>query len=157
MLEKIITNPTLPGLELHLPAGTVITDRFGKVVHQVSITAVPLNKPPFPLPPGVQVPIYFTIQPGGAYITVPNRNGGPNGTQLIYPNGFNLRPGTPFDFWNYDADAKGWFIYGQGKVDANGRSIIPDPGVVIYEFTGAMVGSASGGSVLKMLQDNVTP
>lgn len=138
--ETVITNPYLPGLELHLPANTVITDRKGRVVHQVSITRIPLDKPPFPLPAGVDVPIYFTIQPGGAYITVKNPGTGPAGARLIYPNGFKLKPGTPFSFWNYDADARGWYIYGHGKVSADARSVIPDPGVVIYEFTGAMVG-----------------
>lgn len=139
--ETVITNPTLPGLELHLPPNTVITDAAGKTVHQISITPIPLNQPPFPLPAGVRVPIYFTIQPGGAYIKVLNAGNGPTGARLIYPNTFNFKPGTPFNFWNYDADVKGWFIYGSGAVSPNGISVIPDPGVVLYEFTGAMVGS----------------
>lgn len=105
---------------------------------------MPLDKPPFPLPAGVNVPLYFTVQPGGAYIKVGYSKGGPAGARLIYPNGFNLKPGTPFDFWNYDADAKGWYIYGNGKVADDGRNIIPDPGVVVYEFTGAMVGGSTG-------------
>lgn len=139
--EMVITNPFLPGLELHLPPNTVITDRNGRSVRQISITPIPLDKPPFPLPAGVQVPIYFTIQPGGAYIKVANSAAG---ARLIYPNGFKLRPGTAFEFWNYDADAKGWFIYGNGKVSQDARSIIPDPGVFLYEFTGAMVGTPIG-------------
>lgn len=138
--ETVITNPFLPGLELRLPPGAVITDRSGKPVRQISITPVPLNKPPFPLPAGVQVPLYFTIQPGGAYISVRKTGTGQQGARLIYPNAGNLAPGAPFEFWNYDADAKGWYIYGLGKVSADARSVIPDPGVVIYEFTGAMVG-----------------
>lgn len=142
--ETILTNPSLPGLELHLPAGTTITDRNGKVVREVSITPVPLDKPPFPLPAGVQVPIYFTVQPGGAYLTVADYKNGQKGARLIYPNGFNLKPGTLFDFWNYDADAKGWYIYGSGKVSDDAKNIVPNPGVEIYEFTGAMVGSATG-------------
>ncbi len=32
----------------------------------------------------------------------------------------------------------GWQIYGPGAVAADGRQILPDPGVAIYEFTGAM-------------------
>src|SRR5207248_443049 len=59
--ETIITTPVLRGLELHLPAGTVITDYDGNTVRQVSITQIPIGRPPFPLP-NVPVPIYFTIQ-----------------------------------------------------------------------------------------------
>src|SRR5262249_44180827 len=92
----------------------------------------------------VDVPIYFTVQPGGGYLKVGSYQTGQRGARLIYPNGFNLKPGTPFDFWNYDADAKGWYIYGNGKVSADGKNIIPDPGVEVYEFTGAMVGGSSG-------------
>lgn len=143
--ETVITNPNLPGLEFHLPANTVITDWYGRVVHEVGITAIPLNKPPFPLPAGVQVPIYFTIQPGGAYIKVLGSGKGPKGGRLIYPNTFHQSPGTPFDFWNYDADAKGWFIYGHGHVSPDARQVIPDPGVVVYELTGAMVGTGGAG------------
>ena len=136
----VITNPLLPGLELRLPAHTVITDRNGKPVRQISITPIPIDKPPFPLPAGVQVPIYFTVQPGGAYISVKNSSSTRAGARLIYPNGFNFRSGTEFEFWNYDADARGWYIYGNGTVSQDSRSVVPDPGVFIYEFTGAMVG-----------------
>jgi RHS repeat-associated protein len=142
--ETVITNPNLPGLELRIPASTVITDRYGKVVRQVSITPVPLDKPPFPLPAGVSVPLYFTIQPGGAYLKVLNPGNGPKGARLIYPNSRNLRPGTLVNFWNYNADAKGWYIYGNGAVAPDGKSVVPDPGVVIYEFTGAMEAGGDG-------------
>jgi RHS repeat-associated protein len=139
--ETVITNPALPGLELHLPPNTVITDDEGKTVRQISITPIPLKQPPFPLPAGVKVPIYFTIQPGGAYIKVLHAGNGPKGARLIYPNTFNFKPGTLFNFWNYDAEVKGWFVYGSGKVSPDGVNVIPDPSVVLYQFTGAMVGS----------------
>ncbi|MGH9960316.1 MAG: DUF6531 domain-containing protein, partial [Pyrinomonadaceae bacterium] len=32
-------------------------------------------------------------------------------------------------------------IYGQGTVSASGKQVVPDPGVVVYEFTGIMIGS----------------
>ncbi|MDB5932961.1 MAG: hypothetical protein JWQ01_305 [Massilia sp.] len=38
---------------------------------------------------------------------------------------------------------KGWYVYGKGTVSQNGKQVNPDPGVVIYEFTGAMVSSPS--------------
>ena len=76
------------------------------------------------------MPIYFTIQPGFATYKVASSTG-PKGARLFYPNAHIYPPGTPFQFWNYDADQKGWFIYGQGRVAANRLQIIPDPGVEI--------------------------
>jgi hypothetical protein len=42
-------------------------------------------------------------------------------------------------FWNYDPQARGWYIYGEGTVSPNGKQIIPDPGVRVWQFTGAMI------------------
>jgi RHS repeat-associated protein len=133
--EVVITNPLIPGLELHLPAGTVIRDLDGKAVTEITITPVPTDRPPFPLPPGINVPVFASIQPGGARVIPPR-------ARLIYPNYINERPGARINFWNYDPEGKGWYIYGQGTVSANGKQIIPDTGVVIYEFTGIMFGSS---------------
>ena len=141
--ETVITSPLLPGLELHLPANTVIIDSQGNTVTEITITPVPLDRPPFPLP-RIPVPIYFTIQPGAAYIKVLNTTG-PHGARLFYPNAQAYAPGTPFQFWNYDASQKGWFIYGGGRVSADRSQIVPNPGVEIYEFTGAMVSNPGNG------------
>ena len=135
----VITNPLMPGLELHIPAGTTITDINGKVVRTISITPIPLDRTPFPLPAGVQVPIYFTIQPGGAQLW-----SGPGKwawAQLYYPNPSHFGAGTQFDFWNYDASRFGWYVYGKGSVNPAGSEVVPDPGVGIWTFSGAMVGS----------------
>ena len=134
--RTVVTNPRIPGLELILPAGTVFRDTEGQNVTQLSITPIPTNQPPFPLPRGVDVPVYFTIQPGGSYIIPPR-------AQLIYPNFTGGKPGARIDFWNYDPTGKGWYVYGQGTVTPDARQIMPDPGVVLYGFTGAMVGSPS--------------
>jgi RHS repeat-associated protein len=140
--EMVVTTPLLPGLALHLPANTVIRDHNGSVVTKISITPIPIDQPPFPLPPGLNVPIYFTIQPGDAYIDVSSASW-TKGARLFYPNSHNAKPGTLFNFWNYDAEQKGWYVYGQGQVSSDGSQIVPDPGVEIYEFTGAMVGQPS--------------
>lgn len=135
--ETVVSNPHIPGLELHIPAGTVIRDAAGNIVTQVGMTAIPVDQPPFPLPNSF-VPVYFTIQPGGAHLQGLNVNAA-KGARLIYPNFSNAKPGSPMDFWNYDSREKGWYVYGQGKVSADGHQIVPDDGVVIYEFTGAMI------------------
>jgi RHS repeat-associated protein len=138
--ETVVTTPLIPGLELHLAPGTVITDDDGRVAHEVSITPIPVDRTPFPLPAGVDVPIYFTIQPGGAYVVVTGTRAHV-GARLIYPNYRGRRPGTRMDFWHYEPDAgKGWYVYGGGQVSANGQQVVPDPGVSLYTFTGAMVG-----------------
>src|ERR1051325_6707727 len=134
--QTIVTNPLIPGLELRLPEQTVIRDMNGSTVTELSITPIPTTQPPFPLPAGVNVPVFFTIQPGGSQVIPPR-------AQLIYPNFTNQPAGARIDFWNYDAEEKGWYVYGQGTVSANGRQIIPDAGVVLYEFTGAMISDPS--------------
>ena len=137
--DTIVTTPLIAGLELHIPANSTITDRNGKTVTTVSITPIPVNQPPFPLPTGVLVPTYFTIQPGGAYIAVNNGGKGPQGGQLFYPNTYRYPPNTPYNFYDYDPDSKGWYVYGQGQVNAVGNQVIPNPGTYFYEFSGAMV------------------
>ena len=89
------------------------------------------------------VPIYFTIQPGGAWLTNINASG-PQGAQLYYPNTYHKPVGTVFQFWNYNPDGQGWYIYGLGRVAPGGLEIVPDPGVLIYGFSGAMVGDSGG-------------
>ncbi|MFI9639121.1 RHS repeat-associated core domain-containing protein [Micromonospora sp. NPDC051925] len=160
--QTVITTPAIPGFEVRLPEGSVIRDRAGKRVTELSITALPVDQPPFPLPAGVRTPVYFTVQPGGSVIL-------PEGAQIIYPNTQGLAPGSRLDFWDYDpgrtpcvktpvksypkkpakaakapavcavtgAEA-GWYIYGHGTVTPDGRQIVPDPDVRVWEFTGAM-------------------
>jgi RHS repeat-associated protein len=138
--ETIVTTPAIPKLELHLPAGATIRDHEGHVVRRVSITAIPLDRPPFPLPSRVDVPIYFTIQPGGAYVEVSGTSGYQVGAHLMYPNYKGRPPGTRMEFWHYEADeGRGWYVYGRGAVTPDGRQVVPDRGVSIHEFTGAMV------------------
>ncbi len=139
--EMILTTPTMPGLELHLPAGTVITTDSGKVVTKITITPIPVDRPPFLLP-FVRIPIYFTIQPGGAYISVNGNDW--KGARLFYPNNEHKPAGSPYAFWNYNADHNGWFVYGEGRVNKERTQVVPDPGVVIYGFSGAMVGGDEG-------------
>jgi RHS repeat-associated protein len=141
--EVVVTSPHIRGLELHIPAGAVLRDRAGNVVTEVSITPIPVDRSPFPLPTG-DVPVYFTIQPGGVHLQSLDPNL-PQGARLIYPNYTGAAPGTVLDFWNYDPVDKGWYVYGQGKVNSAGRQVVPDAGVAIYELTGAMVSLPNNG------------
>ncbi|HEY5821446.1 MAG TPA: IPT/TIG domain-containing protein, partial [Propionibacteriaceae bacterium] len=84
--ETVLTTPEIPGLEVRIPAGSVIRDLDGKVVTELGITPIPLDRPPYPLPTNGIVPVFFTVQPGGAAVF-------PKGAQVIYPNYTKLPPG----------------------------------------------------------------
>ena len=129
--ETVISTPDMPGLEIHLPAGAVVRDIAGKVVTSLGITKIPVERPPFPLPSS-QVPAYFTVQPGSSYVY-------PEGARLFYPNFTHAKPGSKMDFWHYEPSGRGWFVYGQGTVTQDGQRVEPDPGVEVYQFTGAML------------------
>jgi RHS repeat-associated protein len=133
--DVVITTPKIPGLELHLPRGSVIKDRHGKVVREVNITPIPVDRPPFPLPKHIDVPVYFTIQPGGAYVYSATYQ--PRKARLIYPNYYDTPKGVIANFWQYDPEELDWYVYGAGQV--TGKQVVPDPGVGLYEFTGAMM------------------
>ncbi|MEU6408840.1 RHS repeat-associated core domain-containing protein [Microbispora sp. NPDC046933] len=129
--ETVLRTPKIPGLEVRIPAGSVIRDGGGRIVTELGITPIPIDRPPFPLPERGIVPVYFTVQPGGTYIF-------PDGAQIIYPNYTKLPAGTRVDFWNYDPERRGWYVYGKGRVSADARQVVPDPGTKVWAFHGAM-------------------
>jgi RHS repeat-associated protein len=121
--EIVLTHPAIPGLEVHIPQGAVIRERDGQIVTKVSITPLPVDRPPYPTP--VPFSTYVTLQPGGAYV-----DGDPSkAIKVIYPNYQGYAPGTTVDFWNYDPTNGGWQVYGHGVVSTNGKQVIPDEGV----------------------------
>jgi RHS repeat-associated protein len=135
--EVVIKAATIPGLELHIPPGAILTDPDGKPVTKVGITPIPLDRTPFPLPRNVEVPVYFTAQPGGATIT--GTNGSWLGAQIYYPNYHHELPKARASFYKYDPYQNGWTTYGTGRVSADGTQIIPDKDTRIYDLTGAMI------------------
>ncbi|HEV8441136.1 MAG TPA: RHS repeat-associated core domain-containing protein [Methylomirabilota bacterium] len=136
--EIVVRTPRITGLEVRIPPGAVVRDHEGRVATEISLTPVPQDRPPFPLPPGIDTPAYFTIQPGAGYIDHPDGVG----ARVIYPNYADERrapAGTRFDFYHYDPGETGWHVYGGGSVNSDGTQVVPDLGVAIYEFTGAMI------------------
>jgi len=132
--EVVATTPLIPGLEVHIPPNDVFRDVYGNVVTSVTITPIPMGQMPFPGPPGVMSPISFTLQLSGT--TEEPVNGGPGpGIRTIFPNAFGLPPGSRVNIYSYNPKtALGWFIVGQGAVTANGKQIVPDPGVLTHRF-----------------------
>lgn len=126
--EVVVTNPTLPGVEVHIPPGTSIVDHYGHPVTKITLTPMAIDKTPVPLAPGM--PIFFDLQPGGAYVD----NGG---LRIVYPNVTSQQPGRHVDYVQYNPDTPGmgWQSYGGGTVTASGTQIVPDADTGVYEVT----------------------
>jgi RHS repeat-associated protein len=130
--DVTLTTPQIPGLEVHIPKGSVVRDEHGKPVTELGITAIPVDRSPFPLPENSVVPVYFTVQPGGTFVF-------PDGARIVYPNYTHEAPGTRVDFLAYDPAGKGWHTYGHGTVTPDGAQVVPDDKTRIWAFHGAML------------------
>ncbi|MFN9726216.1 RHS repeat-associated core domain-containing protein [Acidovorax sp.] len=145
--ETVISHPLIPGLQVVLPAGTVVRDADGKVVTEVSITPVPVDQTPFPMP-FVGVPVFYTLQPGGAVLQ--GVDGKPRAATLKYPNYTSFGPGEPMQLFDYDPQGRGWYVYSQAKVSSTDPTTIAaaEP-FNVYQFTIhsiSVFGKAGGGA-----------
>ncbi|WP_217333072.1 RHS repeat-associated core domain-containing protein [Rhodanobacter sp. C05] len=137
--EVVLTHPDMPGLELHIPAGTVFKDREGHVLSHIAIVPTPVDHAPFPLPDNF--PMYFTIQPGDASVEGLTPQAA-KGIRVVYPNYAHAKPNTTGNFWVYGAQ-EGWRMYGGGHVTADAKHIAPDPGVSLVWAMGAGISSGN--------------
>jgi YD repeat-containing protein len=136
----VARTPLIPGLEVHIPADTVLRDFDGNPLKSMTLTPVPVDRGPFPGPPGVQFPVFFTLQLGGTTAEGLDGKLG-SGIRLVFPNYGGVPTGSRIDFWSYAADGVGWYTYGHGSVTGDGKQIVPDAGVTIHLFTCASIGS----------------
>jgi RHS repeat-associated protein len=135
--ETVITTPRVPGMEVRVPASSVLRmpqgahHQHGQMQRELSsmaITPIPVDRPPFPLPAGVNDGLLFTLQLHGARVEGLNGEKRP-GMRIIFPNYQNLPAGDRVDFWNYDPAGVGWYLYGHGTVTSDRKQVVPDPGV----------------------------
>lgn len=131
--ETVLTHPDMPGLELHIPAGTVFKDRNGHVLTHIAIVPTPVDHAPFPLPDNF--PMYFTIQPGDAVVQGLTPEAA-KGIRVVYPNYGHDQANTQANFWVYSTD-NGWQMYGEGHVTKDRKHLAPDPGVSLVWALGA--------------------
>ncbi|MGH7391689.1 MAG: RHS repeat-associated core domain-containing protein, partial [Candidatus Rokuibacteriota bacterium] len=130
--EIVATTPRVPGLEMRIPAGVVLRMRDGQPLRWVTLTQVPVDRPPFPLPEGTT--FFFTPQTHGAQVERADGTASPRGVRFILPNVEQRAPGVRVDLWSYDT-RRHWYVYGQGTVRRDGRQIMPDPGVEFHRVT----------------------
>ncbi|HJU40584.1 MAG TPA: RHS repeat-associated core domain-containing protein, partial [Tahibacter sp.] len=124
--ETVLTHPEIPGMALHIPAGTVIRDHHGRILTELAIVPTPSDRAPANLP--ANFPVFFTVQPGGARVEALTEQAAA-GISVVYPNYDKSPSGAPYHFFAYDVDRGGWTTYGQGKVTDDGLHIVADAGV----------------------------
>lgn len=129
--EVVAANPALAGVGLIVPANSLFADngiRGGKV----GIAAVPPDRLPEPLPPGLEFPLVITVQTDGAQNfdrPVPVRF--PNLPDPV--TGLKLPPGAKTGLWSFNHDTGRWELQGPMTVSADGKFVDTDPGVGIRQ------------------------
>ena len=116
--NTVAGNPRVPGLEMTIPAGANLRNRDGSPVSRVSITPLAIDRTPAPLPPNIKTAMVFTSQPGGALSDIP--------MPVTYPNTLGVDPGTRVDLYAFNHDTVQWYVYGFGRVSADGKTISPE-------------------------------
>jgi RHS repeat-associated protein len=124
--EIVARSPRIPGLEVHVPAGVILQTDEGPLP-LISLTQIPVDRPPYPVPPGTT--FFFTPQGHGAQVLRTDGTPSPAGVRIVLPNVDRLPPATRLELTHYSYYRGGWTTYGEGAVSADGRQIVPDPGV----------------------------
>ena len=116
--NTVAANPRVPDLQMTVPAGANLRNRDGSPVARISITPLAIDRVPAPLPANVSISLVYTSQPGGAIADI--------AMPVIYPNLGGNSPGTRMELYAFDHDNVRWYVYGFGRVSADGRTVVPE-------------------------------
>lgn len=151
-----VINQRVPGLAMTIPQNIRLIGLNGQPLQTgtvVSITPVPVDRTPAPLPAGVFAPLVFTSQPGSlcsAQLVGNVYSCDPNGMKIpvTYPNLSGAKPGASIPLYAFDHDSLLWYQYGAGTVSADGKTIVPNAGVGLRDFSWhfASIPSGNGGN-----------
>ncbi len=135
-VDRVVTDPSIPGLQLTIPAGVTVTGWDGQPNTQVSVRSVPLDRIPLPHPDP-------PIAARSVYFLYFNKVGGGTPSQPVpvtAPNDLGLNPGDKADLWYYDegptpgSATQRWRKAGTATVSADGQTVSTDPGVGLPRF-----------------------
>ncbi|MCI0537076.1 MAG: hypothetical protein L0Z50_17815 [Verrucomicrobiales bacterium] len=127
----IAANPALAGVEVRIPPNALFSEN-GTRGGKVGIVAVPPDRLPEPLPPGLDLPLVITIQTDG-----PMNFDRP--VPVRFPNlpdpvtGEVLPPGAKSALWSFNHDTGRWEIQGPMTVTSDGLYVESDPGVGVRQ------------------------
>jgi hypothetical protein len=127
----VSNNPALAGVSITVPANSLFSEN-GTRGGKVGIAAVPPDRLPGPLPPGLELPIVITVQTDGALnfdqpapICFPNL---PDPVLKTPPPA-----GTKQALISFNHDKGIWEAVGSMTVSADGKLICTDPGAGILQ------------------------
>ncbi|MGH9801616.1 MAG: hypothetical protein ACRD82_14730, partial [Blastocatellia bacterium] len=148
------TRPGLGELKMTIPPNISLrtldaNNNSTGTVTQVSITPVPIDRTPAPLPGGVRTAMVYTSQPGNSCIWNTATNScftddtGPK-IPVIYPNLSGANPGDQVPLWAFNHNTVQWYQYGTGTVSADGKRITPNAGAGLRDFSWHFASPPSG-------------
>ena len=116
----VLTNPELPGLEIHVAPGSA-TFPDGSNSGRLAVVAVPRDKTPMPFPEGLYGNFVIAVYPPGTHFDPP--------AKTIFPNvDPRLSPGDTAPLISFDHDVGDYVKVGTATVSPDGSRIISDPG-----------------------------
>jgi RHS repeat-associated protein len=123
--EFVVSNPTIPGLEMRIPAGVYLRSRqTGQPLTAVALTRLDPERPPFA---GAEdAKFFFTPQTHGAEVRRADGALSTVGVRFVLPNVAGWAPGVRKDLWTHTI-VRDWHVFGQGTVTRDGRQLMPDP------------------------------
>ncbi|MCD6119013.1 hypothetical protein J7K50_04145 [bacterium] len=133
------TNPSVPGLSLSIPAGAVDSDKA------FSLTPVPTENLPFPLPGDYQPVFAFWIEPEGTVLELP--------AELTIGNEFGIAPDERLVLFTTTLEDTTWASSGEMLVSTDGALISTTSGGVkrLPYVVGALLPNIIEGQVTTLI------
>ena len=132
------------GIELEVPPNTAKDESGNNFTGELSISMVPKDLAPAPLPEDIDPGMLITIQPVGVTFDTP--------VPITFPNTDNLAPGNEVDIWSLDPQNGEFIVVGVGEVSADGTEINTISGGIIAADWHAPLGPGTENS-----ENNETP
>ncbi len=122
--DTAVTTSAIPGAEVLIRSGTLMTQQGTPYTGKLSITEVPIALTPAALPAGVFPDLVVTIQPGEMVFASP--------APLKLPNRSGRAPGSPMDLWAINPITGQFDKVGSMRVSADGQTIDTISGGIRY-------------------------
>ena len=121
--NTVITNPSLPGVEVEIIGGSATNPDGTPFTGKLSINPVPDYGRPESRPEELRPGFAITIQPAGIRFNPPAR--------ITFPNADAMAPGNEVNLWSLSPDTGKFNIVGKMAVAADGQTFITVEGGVV--------------------------